>query len=82
MKAYVRTKSGSLYLVDDEEMIWARLEETADSGQLRTDGGDLSCFPEIKLDEPMILLGPPLVHWTYGRIIMTTPVVEVTYSAT
>jgi hypothetical protein len=88
VKAYVRTESGSLYLIDGERwtsgaglpLTWERVEETKDSGLLRTDGGDLVNYPEIKLGQPMLLLGPPIVEWAVGRLIMTTPVKSVTYS--
>lgn len=78
MTYHVRTQSGSLYMIEPEDKTWARLEKTENSGTLRTDGGILSSIPVIKLDEPMILLGPPIHPWTWGRIIMTTPVVEIT----
>ena len=73
----VRTQTGSIYQIDTEAMTWTRLESTEHSGRLRTDGGALSCEPEIKLGERMIILGPPITPWTYGRIILTTPVVEI-----
>lgn len=79
MKAFVRTRSGSMYLIDNEQMTWERLEKTADSGPLRTDGGPLLVEPEIKVGEPMIVLGPPLPTWAAARIIMTTDVTEVRY---
>lgn len=78
MIIHVRTKSGSLYEVDNENKKWARLEKSEGSGPLRTDEGELSSDAHIKLGEPMILLGPPLVPQTWGRIIMTTDVVEIT----
>lgn len=87
MKTYVRTETGSLYLIDGENvtkgggqvLTWERLEETEKSGPLRTDGGEMLDYPYIKLGKPMILLCPPIIDSALGRIIMTTPVVEVRY---
>jgi hypothetical protein len=82
MKTYVETRSGSVYVLDNVKMTWYRETETDDSGPLRTDGGDLSSFPAIKLDEPMLLLGPPIREWAVGRVIATTPVVKITHEST
>jgi hypothetical protein len=58
-------------------MTWERIEHTEQSGELRTDGGELSVWPEIKLGQPLIILGPPIRPFTYGRIIMTSDIVGI-----
>jgi hypothetical protein len=83
MKTWVETQSGQIYVLDNVKMTWARLADFTSSDPASiVDGGDLSSFPDIKLDEPMIILGPPQVPWTWARIIMTTPVRTLTHEST
>jgi hypothetical protein len=77
MKAYVRTESGSLYVIDEDAAEWARVETTADSGPLRTDGGAITSVHDMKIGERMLILGPPIAAATCARCIMTTPVVSI-----
>ncbi len=87
MKTYIKTENGSLYVIhgdymtkgSGEPLTWERIESTKDSGPLRTDGGDLCDFPEYDLGEPLIMLGPPIVDSAVGRVIVTSPIVSITY---
>lgn len=74
MKHMVWTETGSVYILDDEAMTWARVKRGPESGYIRTDGGDLVAFPEIKIGEGLALLGPPIVSQADGRIVFTSPV--------
>lgn len=78
MKYLVDTKNSS-YILDDEAMTWERAKTSERSGYVRTDGGQLTSFPEIKIGESLILLGPPFVENAVARIVMTSLVERITY---
>jgi hypothetical protein len=83
MKTTVETQSGSIYELDNVKMTWRRsFENTGLSGVLRSDGGEMSSFPAIKLDKPMVIQCPPIVSHAIGRAIVTTPVVQISHEAT
>jgi hypothetical protein len=81
VKAFVTTESGSVYKVNTDAGTWDRIQETDESGPLRTDGGELTNVYDMEIGKRMILFGPPIVPMTSGRIIMTTPVVRITVEA-
>jgi hypothetical protein len=74
---YVKTRSGSIYALDDSAMIWERIEKTGDSGLLRTETGQLLSFPQVKLGQRALILGPPINEQSVARTIVTTPIVEI-----
>jgi hypothetical protein len=83
MKTTVETQSGSIYELDNVKMTWRRsFENTGLSGVLRSDGGEMSSFPAIKLDKPMTIQGPPFASHAVARFIVTTPVVRISHEAT
>lgn len=76
MTYFIETEN-STYVLDDEEMTWERVKVSGQSGYLRTDGGQLTTFPKIKVGEPLTMLGPPIVEDATARLIYTTPVTKV-----
>lgn len=76
MLYYIETRN-STYVLDEEEMTWERICVSQDSGALRTDGGELTKWPEIKVGESLILLGPPIAEHADGRIVFTSTVKKV-----
>ena len=74
----VRTESGSLYILDRQNMRWERVRAGEGSTFVRTSGGDLLEFPSIALGLPLMMFGLSLTPGGIMRLIFTTPVVEVT----
>lgn len=76
MTYYIETLN-STYVLDDEEMTWERIKTSEDSGPLRTDGGELTAWPQIRIGEPLALLGPPIADHASARVIYTTAVTKI-----
>lgn len=75
MKVLVLTQSGAVYILDKEAMTW---ERTGVSGyELRSRSGTLLEWPTIKIGSCLELWCPAFVEGAMGRIIMSTPVVNV-----
>lgn len=81
-KLAVSTETGSVYILDREQMTWEKTKHipaiTAIAPMpVRTKGGPLIKWPEIHIGQPMILLGPPITEGTDGRAITTSYVIGV-----
>jgi hypothetical protein len=70
----VRTESGSLYILN-QEGTWERVEETENSGPLRTDGGVFFSAASRVADHVLIITGPPIRKFALARLIITSPAV-------
>jgi hypothetical protein len=81
MKLYVRTKTGSVYKLDREEMTWARLSRTEKSGPVRDGekGGKLLAWPDIEAGRGLLMFveGHETTPSGLGRYIYTSDVEEV-----
>lgn len=75
----ITTKTGSVYLIDEENKTWERITAAGTSGQIRTNSGS------IKNDHPLnIRIGHSLVIYTDninihadGRLLATSHVVRI-----
>jgi hypothetical protein len=77
MRTQFKTETGSLYVIDDVEMVWERLSTTEASGFARTASGPLTQVPVLTIGESAALVGPPFVEGAVARVILTSRVVEV-----
>jgi hypothetical protein len=75
----VYTKTGSIYHIDAENKIWARLFASPQSGHVRTGGGEFHEIWPIEIGEPLRITGPALTEGASLRYIQTSPVVKIDY---
>lgn len=75
----VKTENGSLYRLDSIAMTWERLVAGPPNKYIpvRTRSGKLTKWPRIKLNEPMVMVGPPLNPAADIRVIETSRVIEI-----
>jgi hypothetical protein len=76
----VMTVSGSVYILNSDEMTWRRQRAIPDlpsSNPMRTADGTLNKWPDLRIGESMVLICPPIVEGAAGRAIITSPVAEV-----
>lgn len=81
----VQTISGSVYLLDREKMTWKRerlrdytIEQDGTTvDEVRTADGTIDKWPRLVTGESMILFGPPITEGAVGRMIATSPILEV-----
>lgn len=74
---HIRTKTGSLYAVDQEARTWYRLEHTEKSGTIRTSGGVYKQISDMVIGRPLRILAEPLTPGASFRLIQTSLVVEI-----
>jgi hypothetical protein len=74
MKVEVKTKTGSVYILDQSAMSWERVVKSKQSGRIRTDGGQLTEWPIITLGEGVEMYGPPINPAATGRLVYTSDV--------
>lgn len=81
MKVLVKTESNSTYLLDQEKMTWLRTDSPVleSAYPLRTPGGSLNEWPEIKIGQGIRILGPPINPLATFRLVYTANVVSVEY---
>jgi hypothetical protein len=72
-----KTITGSVYEIDTENLRWARLSYTENSGYVRGENGPLLAIPEVKLGHSVIMNCPPVDDKYVGRLIITSAVMEV-----
>lgn len=74
MKIKVKTKTGSVYLLDKTQMTWERVVSTEKSGPIRTDGGPLTVWPIVVVGEGVEMYGPPIDSTKDCRLVHTSDV--------
>jgi hypothetical protein len=73
-----KTETGSIYHIDTDTKTWKRVLETEESGKIRTIEGPFDSITPIEIGASVTIFAPPLnLHYS-GRMITTSPVVEVT----
>ena len=70
------TANGSVYQLDEENRVWARLRHEPWSDQVRTDSGNY-WLAYVNEDHRLVILGPPLAGDASVRMITTSPVRDV-----
>ncbi len=83
--AKFKTETGSHYEIfrdEEDNLNWARLSEPEYEGDLplRTKVGPLHQMPNIVLNAPVIMLGPPLTEGMDLRAITTSHAVSVEWA--
>jgi hypothetical protein len=77
MKQRVTTEN-SVYIIDHDNQTWEKVESSARSGPLRTNGGSFITV-EIVENGGMAIICPPLVDGTLGRVIYTSNVKKLEF---
>jgi len=70
MRIEVKTKTGSVYILNKDAMTWERVVSSSKSGKIRTAGGPLLEWPIIVVGEGVEMYGPPIdptksLRWVY-----------------
>jgi hypothetical protein len=73
-----KTESGAEYTLNEEVGTWIRGGDT--KYNIRTTDGVMTSHSNVKIGEPVEILGPPLTEGTDIRLITTTPVAEISES--
>lgn len=82
MKTTVRTTTGSTYVLDKNDLTWTRLFKSPASGQMRTETGKLDHWPNVKVGESLVMIGPALNPHSGGRMIITSKVIGIEHEET
>lgn len=72
----VRTESGSIYLIDNTNLIWHREMKGPKGGHVRTKSGNMSQRAIPRIGKRLNIFCSPLVQGTTGRLISTSEVVS------
>lgn len=81
----ITTKSGSVYLIDDDRKTWERYNEDPQHHGVRDKDGTTGAaakgeFMELKgveLGRSMRIICPPMTKGTYCRLVATTSITEI-----
>ena len=72
----VKTRTGSVYVIDDLKKTWERIDESVHSGPIRTAGGTFFKRSELTVGEGLKLYGEALTPGAFFRLIYTSDVVR------
>ena len=72
----VKTRSGSVYQLNDATKTWQRMSHSEESRLLRTEQGTFNIRSELELGAPLNMICPPLVEGATFRYISTSPVTD------
>lgn len=81
MKIEVKTKTGSVYVLNKEAMTWERKVAGTGSNGVHTVGGPLLEWPIVVIGEGVEMYGPPLdptkdVRWIYTSDVQSWKEIE------
>jgi hypothetical protein len=81
MELRITTETGSIYFLSKNTMTWGRIKfvEQGDDNPypVRTPGGQLTVWPEVRVGYSVDMMGPPLTPGATVRLVTTSRVVKV-----